>query len=284
MFNPPRPTVAGRDLTLLRNLQFRPMFLGEPSATQADLHFRLFGLPVRVHPFFWVVAVLMGLRPDRTDPLDVVVWVAVVFASILVHEMGHASLQRFYGGHPWITLYAFGGLASCSDGPRSAGRRLLILLAGPGAGFIFAAIIIAAIMLSGHQFGITTLKWLEDSQIRLRNPEPVGLLGPVFAYFEGFPSPIVNEGIRQLLYVNILWGLVNLLPVYPLDGGQIARELFNIQYPRNGVLMALQLSAGTAVLIAAYALLNQRIYLALLFGYLAYGNFQSIQFTRNHWR
>jgi stage IV sporulation protein FB len=260
------------------------MFLGEPSASQADLHFRLFGFPVRVHPFFWVVAVLMGLGPNQADPLDVLVWVAVVFVSILVHEMGHASLQRFYGGHPWITLYAFGGLASCNDGPRSAGRRILILLAGPGAGFIFAAIIIAAIMLSGHQFGISTLSRLEDSSIALRSPVGVGLLGPALAYFEGFRSPTVNEGIRQLLYVNILWGLVNLLPVYPLDGGQIARELFNSQYPRNGVVMALQLSAGTAVLIAAYALLNQRFYLAMMFGYLAYGNFQSIQFTRNHWR
>jgi Zn-dependent protease len=90
--------------------------------------------------------------------------------------------------------------------------------------------------------------------------------------------------VGDLLQVNIMWGIINLLPVFPLDGGQIARELLNIQNPRNGTVMALQLSAGTAVLVAAYALLNERIYLALLFGYLAYANFQSIQFTRNHWR
>src|SRR6187401_1848277 len=126
------------------------MFLGEPAPTQADLHFQLFGFPVRVHPYFWVVSVLMGLGPGKADPMDVLVWVAVVFVSILLHEMGHASVQRYYGGHPWITLYSFGRLASCSDGPRSPGWRILILLAGPGAGFLLAAFVIAAINVTGH--------------------------------------------------------------------------------------------------------------------------------------
>ena len=65
--------------------------------------------------------------------------------------------------------------------------------------------------------------------------------------------------IADLLHVNILWGLVNLLPIYPLDGGQIARELFTLGNPRAGIIQSLQLSAGAAVLVAAYALLNQRI-------------------------
>ena len=41
-------------------------------------------------------------------------------------------------------------------------------------------------------------------------------------------APTLNTLIWDLLQVNILWGLVNLLPVYPLDGGQIARELFTL--------------------------------------------------------
>lgn len=264
------------------------MFLGEPSATQADLHFRIFGFPVRVHPYFWLVSLFMGAggfsSGQGVDPKDVFVWVAVVFVSILVHELGHATMQRFYGGQPWITLYAFGGLASCSDGPRSAGRRILILLAGPGAGFVLAAVIIAAIKLSGHQFGITTLRWAKESQLSLQNPRTVSLLGPLFAYFDGFASSMVDYAIRQLLYVNILWGLVNLLPVYPLDGGQISRELFNLYNPRFGATMALQLSIGTAVLIAAYAILNKDYYLAAMFGYLAYSSFQTLQFHQNRWR
>ena len=96
------------------------MLLGEPAPTQADLHFRIFGFPVRVHPLFWVVTVLLGLQ-GRADPFETLVWVGVVFVSILVHELGHATLERTFGGHPWITLYSFGGLASCNDGDAFAG-------------------------------------------------------------------------------------------------------------------------------------------------------------------
>jgi Zn-dependent protease len=95
---------------------------------------------------------------------------------------------------------------------------------------------------------------------------------------------VFNHVIADVLQVNIMWGVMNMLPVYPLDGGQITRELFNIQNPRQGAVSALQLSAGVAVLVAAYALLNQRFYVALLFGYLAYSNFQTLQFYRNNWR
>ncbi len=261
------------------------MLLGEPSASQADLHFRVFGFPVRVHPFFWIVSLAMGLGSGPADPQKTLVWVAVVFVSVLVHELGHASVQRFYGGHPWITLYSFGGLASCNDGPRTPGRRILVLLAGPGAGFLLAAVLFAALRLSGHVIGfgkhgtLMNTEWLFNAERVLIQP-----LGPFAVYFEPMKADLLNDVIAKVLEVNIMWGVINLLPVFPLDGGQIARELFNIQNPRTGTVSALQLSAGIAVLIAAYALLNQHFYLGLMFGYLAYSNFQSLQFHQNRWR
>jgi stage IV sporulation protein FB len=259
------------------------MFLGEPPATQADLHFRLFGFPVRVHPYFWVVTLLMGMQGDA-EPQRVMIWIGVVFVSVLLHEMGHATMQRFYGGHPWITLYGFGGLASCNDGPRTPWRRIAILLAGPGAGFVLAAILMIALVLSGREVGVSTIKQFMESSLIPSDAIPVSLLGPYIGYFQGFRSGIVNVALADLLYVNVFWGLVNLLPVFPLDGGQISRELFNLKDPRYGATQALQLSAGVAVLLAAYALLNQRFYVALMFGYLAYSNFQTLQFYRNRWR
>src|SRR4051794_41088064 len=96
-----------------------PMLLGEPAPTQGDLHFRLFGFPVRVHPFFWLTTVIFGMGGGPADPQRTLVWVGIVFVSILAHELGHATMQRFYGGHPWITLYGLGGLASCNDCSRS---------------------------------------------------------------------------------------------------------------------------------------------------------------------
>ena len=89
------------------------MLLGEPPESQYDLHFSLLGIPVRVHPYFWLVSVLMGW--NQGDAKLALLWVAAVFVSILVHEMGHALVIRYYGWSPRVTLYSFGGLASSAS-------------------------------------------------------------------------------------------------------------------------------------------------------------------------
>jgi Zn-dependent protease len=261
------------------------MLLGEPTPTQADLHFRLFGFPVRVHPLFWLVAILLTVsRKGGADPVDTLVWVAVVFVSILVHELGHAFLQRNFGGHPRITLYSFGGLASCNDCDRSPRKQISILLGGPFAGFMLAAFVVLAMKSTGHVIGFASSKQTIDLESMGLESALIQPLGPFLAYFEPVASNQLNNVIGDLLQVNIMWGLVNLLPIFPLDGGQISRELFSLRNSRSGTFQSLQLSAGVAVLVAAYALLNQRMFTGIMFGLLAYENFQSIQFYRSHWR
>jgi Zn-dependent protease len=90
--------------------------------------------------------------------------------------------------------------------------------------------------------------------------------------------------IGDLLQVNILWGLINLLPIYPLDGGQIARELFTLGNARNGIIQSLKLSTGAGALVAVYALSQKEIYLCIMFGLLAYGSYQTLQQYQNRWR
>ena len=257
------------------------MLIGEPPPTQADLHFRVFGFPVRVHPFFWLVTFLLGSRAE--EPTEVFVWVAVVFVSILIHELGHATLQRHYGGHARITLYSFGGLASCNDCDRSPKSQLAILFAGPLAGFFFAAAVLLAITLSGHNAGIDIARSAEDVSLTHR-ADSFNLVGNLYAYFQSFHSPILDLVLEKLIFVNIAWGLLNLLPVYPLDGGQISRELFTLGNPRSGIIQSLQLSIGVAALLAAYFLMKERYYTGLMFGYFAYANIQTLQAYRNNWR
>jgi membrane-associated protease RseP (regulator of RpoE activity) len=85
--------------------------------------------------------------------------------------------------------------------------------------------------------------------------------------------------IGDMLYINIWWGILNLMPIYPLDGGRVARELFAMRGDvRTGIIRSLQLSIVTAVIVGIYAFLrSQHPFSLLMFGYLAYLNYQTIQ-------
>lgn len=236
------------------------MLIGEPPRTQYDLNFSLFGIPVRVDPWFWAITLMLGYRSG--DAGAVLTWVIAVFLSILVHEMGHASVMRAYGFQPWITLYGMGGLASYDHGySRSKGSdtvgQILISLAGPGAGFLLAAVLVAGLIAAGHGDGIV--------------PTPVG------PQVVGLANPRIAALINDILFISVLWGMVNLLPIYPLDGGQIAREVL-LRISRDGIRQSLLLSMFAAGAMAAVGLLVwQQMFVALMFGYFAYASYMTLQ-------
>jgi Zn-dependent protease len=261
------------------------MLLSEPPLSQGDLRFRVFGFPVRVHPWFWVVAVILGLdRKNGTPPAELLLAVAVILISIVVHELGHAFAQRHFGGRPRITLYGLGGLASCNDCDRSPRSQILISLAGPAAGFAAALLLLLLIKISGRSayFLLPGQKFAPSGDPR--NLIELSFLG-LSVIWEEFASPYVNFVLGKAFWINIGWGLINLLPIYPLDGGQVSRELFTLQQPRRGIVMSLQLSmvaAGAMALIGV--VLWQSLFTALMFGYLAYSNYQTLQAYRsNRW-
>ncbi len=236
------------------------MLIGEPPRTKADLNFALLGIPVRVHPFFWLVAVLFGAS-GNSEPKSVLIWVAAVFLAILVHEFGHALVARSYGAKPWVTLYGFGGLASYNPVRHDSTSAIVITAAGPGIGFLFAALIFAVLHASGHP---VTFAFGGDSGIP----------------FEYVPlaNPSLNLFVWYLLFINVFWGIINLLPVYPLDGGQIARELFVRLNTHEGIRQSLWLSVFTAggIAVIGYVQLGS-FFMALMFGYLAYQSYATLQ-------
>ncbi len=241
------------------------MLLGEPERTQADLNFQVFGFPVRVHPFFWLVAVLLGYRAS-SDARELVLWIVAVFAGILVHELGHAVVMRRYGFSPSITLYGLGGLASYGPGAYGANalgpwRQIGISIAGPAAGFLLAAVVCAALIFSGVGVDVS---WGLPFGLNL---SPGGIVG-------GYLPTVF---LYQLLFITVAWGILNLMPIYPLDGGQIARELFLMAMPRDGIRHSLILSMITAAAVAVLGIMEGSIFLGLLFGYLAYGSYTALQ-------
>ena len=116
--------------------------LQQPSATPYDLQFSIAGIPVRVHPLFWLIAILFG---SSGNLLFLPVWVFVVFTSILIHELGHAFAFRRFGQRSHIVLHFGGGLTipesvawggGWASVALSRGQEIFISLAGPFAGFL----------------------------------------------------------------------------------------------------------------------------------------------------
>ncbi len=256
--------------------------LSEPPPTQVDVHFHAFGFPVRIHPFFWAIALLIGLSSFKGEPLGALLSVPLILVSILAHELGHAVLQRRFGGRPYIVLHGFGGLAICGDCDRSPRSQILISLAGPIAGFLLAGVIVILLTLVSGYVAFQPA-WSDQSWASQLEPELTSRLSGVWLaigtiWYERFSSPAINDIFRILLYVNIFWGLMNLLPVYPLDGGQVAREVMTLgPDPRQGMIWSLQLSIGVAVVVALWGLFRYGPWMAILFGLLSYNNYRTLQ-------
>jgi membrane-associated protease RseP (regulator of RpoE activity) len=256
------------------------VFLAEPPPTQYDLHFRFAGTPVRIHPFFWVTTLILGLSGGgRTPPAEILGWVVAVMVSILIHEFGHAIVQRRYGGHPRIILYGFGGLAVCNDCDRSTKSQILISLAGPVAGFLFAAVVLVAIRVVGHQAGIHWGSNVPLEALGLESARVMRIVGMSF-YWEPFPSENVDHLIGDLLWINGLWGLVNLLPIYPLDGGHVSRELCLLGRPRQGLILSLQISMVAAGAMVLVGLSWRSLLVPIFFAYLAYSSYRTLEAYR----
>jgi Zn-dependent protease len=139
-------------------------------------------------------------------------------------------------------LYSLGGLAVGSNALSSRWQRIAVSFAGPLAGFLFLGVVAAGVWAlcppGWFEALVSTGKWL------------VGLGRPL-------PWPeqsLLSEAVYDLLFINLLWGLVNLLPIWPLDGGQISRDLCKWVSRDKGVQASLVISAVVAALIAINSL------------------------------
>jgi len=238
-----------------------------PFPTRYDLNFRLAGIPVRIHPLFWLIALVLGYSPSL---INLLVWVVVVIVSLLVHELGHALAMRRYGISSSIVLYWGGGLTvpeqvrwgtNVANVSLKPDQEIFISLAGPFSGFLVAALIIASVVAVGGVIDINLLAGVI--------PIPMAVLP-----WGGLP----NLFVRSLLWVNIFWGIINLVPVYPLDGGNVARYALLKADPWDGIRKSLWISviAGALVAVAGLVLLGS-LFIALLFGFLAFQSYQSLR-------
>lgn len=213
---------------------------GMPATGEYDLRFQLLGIPVRVTPWFWIFAVLLH---GAIEPIhDVVVWVVCVFLSILIHELGHALMARAFGCWPAIALHGGYGICDSQAERQTPWQRLAVLIAGPGAGLL--------------AFGL------------------------LFGMMQGLRPSLAPTGtlfVNYLLTINLVWSLFNLLPIIPLDGGQIAAVVLTMFSRRSGARWAHVISLLGAGLLAILAFVWSNYWMALVLGYFAVINYQALQ-------
>jgi len=236
------------------------------------VRFTLFGIPVEIQPWFWLTAALLSGALNEATPgkmQEALIFILAATISILVHEFGHALTgRRLGGGQAKIVLWAFGGLAYNQGGRFTKSGHFWRIAAGPGAGFLLGGLVFL-VMVAG--FGARDAGGLAAGSL-------FGIGVPVsadtFAFFEN-RRPLLSL-LDSMLWINFWWGIINLLPVSPLDGGQIT-ELF--VKPQKRVH---QIAIVAAVAMVAFGLWRGSLYTALLFGYLAWKNYQSMK--EYHWQ
>ena len=89
-------------------------------------------------------------------------------------------------------------------------------------------------------------------------------------------NELLMATINGFIIIGFFLNLLNLLPIYPLDGGQIARSAFEMFDKWDGVRKSLMLSIATAIVCGVFALQHQDTFAMLFCFYLAYQNYQQL--------
>ena len=231
--------------------------------------FTIFGVPVTVEPWFWAIAFFLGRGFQHLQEgtmIYVAVWMMVLFFSILVHELGHAIVgHKLGGGSTWIKLWAFGGLAYHQGARFSPKNRRLMILAGPGAGLcLFALTCVLLVLVWPSGVGLELLvKEITFWTPRIYSSEAYNVL---------VNEPLKFDIFRQLIWVNLWWSLVNLLPIFPLDGGQFADTYIK---SRKRLYMTGMVFSGLVIIVGATFFPS--MFLIMMFAFFGFQNYQAYQ-------
>jgi Zn-dependent protease len=176
-------------------------------------------------------------------------WVPVLFISVLVHELAHAAMIGGLGyGSSHVVLGGMGGV-TVNDRRARPFHDMLISLAGPFSSFLLAFLF--------------------------------ALLSARVAFVQR--DLMLRELVPLLQLVNVIWGFFNLVPVAPLDGGKALRSfLSTFLKDRTSFVISVWVGMIVGTVIVLYGLKQQQFFLALLVGWFVYQNFVAWQYYRAH--
>jgi len=194
-------------------------------------------IPIAIHPLFWLSAAILGWLYGQSVAATLI-WIGIILGSVLIHELGHALTAVFFGQKAKIQLVAFGGLTTYDGGPPlKFWQQFVIVFNGPLFGF-----------------GLCFLATF-------------ALKAPL--------SPFMHEVFRSVQLANFLWSAVNLLPVLPLDGGQLLRIVLEGLFGLKGFKASLILGTLLSFLIACVAFVYGYFLAGAFFFLFAFQNFDT---------
>jgi stage IV sporulation protein FB len=206
--------------------------------------FRLGKIPVKIHMSFFITAVVFSLAGRQNEPMLIVEWALVLLVSVMIHELGHALTGIAFGLAPRIDLHGMGGTTSWTQarGALTPAKSVLISVAGPLVGIV------------------------------------VGVLTFVLASSGALPaSALAQQVAADMVWVNAGWGVVNLLPVLPMDGGNILFTVLNAATKGKGERPARVISIVAVVIGGLVALVFRMWWAAMLAAYFAYDNVRALR-------
>lgn len=187
--------------------------------------FSVAGISVRASLGFLLLLAYFGyIHYGAYGPMGALLTIVAVIATLLVHEFGHALVARRYRLEPHILLHGWGGL--CFHRPaRSHNHDLAIVLGGP----------LLQLAVAGLVYGV------------------VELVGPISSQeLLSFPAIFVRY--------SVFWALLNLVPIFPLDGGHVLR-LILIRFIRpedraNRIVFIVGIALSGAAALLGFLVLN----------------------------
>ena len=227
---------------------------------------RLWDIDVRVHIAFVIAAVILvwmelpkegassvPLGQVLTDALGIY---AILFLIVLLHELGHCYGARRSGGEAnEILLWPLGGLAYVSP-PHEARAHLLTAVAGPMVNVIICGICAGVIVLWFGQ--IWAVPW---------NP-----MHPMWPADPNIIPTTPQLWLIRVFGISYFLLLINMLPIYPFDGGRVLQALL---WPSKGYAASLAIATSTgmigAIVIGLFGLFTEQGWLLMMiavFGYL----------------
>jgi Zn-dependent protease len=198
----------------------------------------LFGIPIKVHLTFLLLLLFIGVAGTREGGiggLNGVIFVILIFACVLIHELGHSIVAKRYGIEVRdITLLPIGGVSHIEEIPQDPRQELIIALVGPLTSFALALVF----LILGQAMGQT----LERGRLTFDR----------------------EHVLMSLFALNLILGSFNLIPAFPMDGGRILRGFLA---NRMSLIRATRVAAGigqTAAIVMFFVGIFYNWWLALI--------------------